>query len=162
MRPTATSARGEITPDVLPRALRRAFSAAVRKGVVMELNLHHIGGRWGTIPPIDTWGKFFGMLNITLYEPDDRSYQQIQRLDMKKTRGYKSVGLVPLCIGSEDSESNLHLCFDRNASSIHLASSKEEYFKYAKALYAEGPRRKAQREKLRAITTGSILCDNKL
>jgi len=83
----------------------------------MEFNFHHIGGRWGTIPPVETWGMFKRYLNVTLYEVDPKSYDEIQRRLLKEPAPYGILNVVPYCVGSEDGYIDLNLCFDRNTCS---------------------------------------------
>lgn len=84
----------------------------------MKLSVHHVGGRWGTIPSIRKWKAFFPIFDVTLYEPDPGAAEQLLRTDIKRKRGYASVTVQPDCIGQYDGVADFHLCFDRNASSM--------------------------------------------
>ncbi|MBL8628467.1 MAG: FkbM family methyltransferase [Rhodospirillaceae bacterium] len=84
----------------------------------MNLSFHHVGGRWGTIPPLNKKSAFYPIIDVTLYEPDVAAAEKIQQMDLKKTHGYASVNVQTSCLGEENGTSDFHLCFDRSASSM--------------------------------------------
>lgn len=84
----------------------------------MRISFHHIGGRWGTIPPIAKWIPFFPTLDITLYEPDKAAAAKLERMDLKASHGYASVHVQADCLGETNGVSDFYLCFDRSASSM--------------------------------------------
>jgi len=84
----------------------------------MKISLHHIGGRWGSVPCIAKWRPFFPTFAITLYEPDAGAAAHLHRLNIREREGYASVDIQTHCLGEHDGVSDFYLCFDRSASSM--------------------------------------------
>ncbi len=133
----------------------------------MNLSIHHVGGRWGTIPSIDKWVSFFPSFDITLYEPDQAAAEKIRRMDLKKERGFNSVNIQMDCLGEFDGASEFHLCFDRSASS--MLPFDPEFSEYSvfipqrgRGVYKLGIARQAETISVNVRSIGSLIAEGKI
>lgn len=83
-----------------------------------KLSVHHVGGRNGTIPPLNNWRAFLSVIDVTLYEADAAAADRARELLQPAERKCASVHVAPHCLGQADGVSDFHICFDGSSSSM--------------------------------------------
>ncbi|MBL8630860.1 MAG: FkbM family methyltransferase, partial [Rhodospirillaceae bacterium] len=84
----------------------------------MKLSVHHIGGRNGTVPPIDPWRSFWPIIDLTLYDADAAAAEMALKHWRIRKNSCASVVVSGNCIGETRGASQFYICFDGSASSM--------------------------------------------
>lgn len=76
-----------------------------------SLNVAHIGGRWGTVPILNSLIFFFNQIELSLFDMDAEA-------SMENSSPFKSIDYFELAISDKVGTQPVYLVHDRNASSL--------------------------------------------